>query len=301
MSPAVFSMRGRSAFAAATRALTLAGTASRRSNSRWGRVVGWCGNVASLVSPHESRTPAAARTRRHRPLRLRSASSAAPSRRRAAPPPRARTHRSARRATPVRRCTRLPTRTARYAARRSPRLPGRRHRSESAPPLGAAAGYSPNRPMSQDIGDPRCANIPPWAPPSFNEADISDKPVAMQALPLLPDADGWPMVTYCEEMLGVDRAVGQVIGELEDEGRLDNTLLVFASDNGMAWGEHRLGQQKVRPYTTPVALHMRWPAGGWESPRPSRLRSCRTSIWRRPLLTRPILHVGSFQPRQRYA
>jgi len=64
-------------------------------------------------------------------------------------------------------------------------------------------------------------------------------------------------------MLGVDRAVGQVIDELEAEGRLDNTLLVFTADNGMAWGAHRIPQNKIWPYTTPVPLVMRWPAAGW--------------------------------------
>ncbi len=122
--------------------------------------------------------------------------------------------------------------------------------------------HLPNRPMAQDIGDTRCANMPPYNPPNYNEADVSDKPTGIQGLPLLPDTAGWPMVRNCESMLGVDRAVGQVVDELEAEGRLDNTLLVFAADNGMAWGAHRAGH-KGWPYTTPVPLHMRWPAAGW--------------------------------------
>ena len=123
--------------------------------------------------------------------------------------------------------------------------------------------HMPNVPMPQDVGDTRCANIPPYNPPNYNEADVSDKPAHIQALPLLPDAAGWPMVRNCEAMLGVDRAVGQVIEELELEGRLDNTLLVFTADNGMGWGAHRIGQNKIWPYTTPLPLHMRWPAAGW--------------------------------------
>jgi N-acetylglucosamine-6-sulfatase len=126
--------------------------------------------------------------------------------------------------------------------------------------------HGPNIPMAQDIGDPRCAHKAPWNPPNYNEADVSDKPAEIQALPLLPDADGWPLVTYCEEMLGVDRAIGQVVDELEADGRLDNTLLLFTADNGMAWGAHRLPQAKVWPYTTPVPLYMSWPAAGWGNP-----------------------------------
>ncbi len=119
--------------------------------------------------------------------------------------------------------------------------------------------HAPNLPMPEFRGDPRCANMPPWKPANYNEADVSDKPLEIQALPLLPDAAGWPMVRYCEELLGIDKAVGQVTNELEALGRLDNTLLVFAGDNGVAWGAHRLGQEKLYPYTTPVPLFMSWP------------------------------------------
>ena len=123
--------------------------------------------------------------------------------------------------------------------------------------------HGPNVPMPQFVGDPRCADMPPWNPPNYNEADVSDKPTYVQELPLQPYPDGWPMVTYCEEMLGVDHAVGQVIDELTADGRLDNTLLLFTADNGMTWGQHRLGQQKNTPYSTPVPLYMSWPAAGW--------------------------------------
>lgn len=123
--------------------------------------------------------------------------------------------------------------------------------------------HTPNKPMAQDVGDRRCANMPAYKPDNYNELDVSDKPSGIQALPLLPYVDGWPMVGYCEEMLGVDRAIGQVIDELEVQGRLDNTLLVFHADNGMAWGAHRIGQNKIWPYTTPVPLYMRLPSAGW--------------------------------------
>ncbi|HYI21241.1 MAG TPA: sulfatase-like hydrolase/transferase [Candidatus Limnocylindrales bacterium] len=119
--------------------------------------------------------------------------------------------------------------------------------------------HGPNTPMAQFKGDPRCANMPPWLPDNYNEADVSDKPLEIQALPSLLDPTGWPMVRYCEELLGIDKAVGEVTAELEADGRLDNTLLVFTADNGIAWGAHRLGQQKIYPYATPVPLFMSWP------------------------------------------
>ena len=123
--------------------------------------------------------------------------------------------------------------------------------------------HLPNHPQPEFVGDPRCADIPPWDTPAYNESDVSDKPAGIRVLPPLPNPDGWPMGTYCEEMLGVDRAVGQVVDELELEGRLDNTVLLFTADNGVAWGAHRLAQRKQWPYTTPVPLLARWPAGHW--------------------------------------
>jgi len=68
------------------------------------------------------------------------------------------------------------------------------------------------------------------------------------------------MAGYCREMLGIDWMAKQVIDELQSEGRLDNTLLVFTADNGSHWGIHRLGQKKLTPWSAPVPLYMSWPA-----------------------------------------
>jgi N-acetylglucosamine-6-sulfatase len=129
--------------------------------------------------------------------------------------------------------------------------------------------HLPNYPMPGFENDPRwaqCASMPPWDPPNYNQADLSDKPAFVQKLPLLPYPDGWPMATYCQEMLGVDWMVQQVTNELQAEGRLDNTLLVFTADNGMAWGQHRLSLKEV-PYSTRVPLYMSWPARWGTDPR----------------------------------
>jgi arylsulfatase A-like enzyme len=120
--------------------------------------------------------------------------------------------------------------------------------------------HGPNTPMPEFANDERCADMPPWRPPSYNEADVADKPPFIQALPLSPVTTGWPMDGYCREMLGIDWLVGRVVDELERQGRLDNTLLVFTADNGVGWGAHRLGQRKGMPYVTRIPLYMSWPA-----------------------------------------
>lgn len=135
--------------------------------------------------------------------------------------------------------------------------------------LAVADTHKPNIPMPGFESDPRwsaCESMPPWNPPNYNEADVSDKPPFVRSTPLLPYANGWPMATMCREMLGVDWMVKQVIDELRAEGRLDNTLLVFTADNGMAWGQHRQ-QLKQLPYSTAIPVYMSWPDRWGTQPR----------------------------------
>src|SRR5207247_5937768 len=51
-----------------------------------------------------------------------------------------------------------------------------------------------------------------------------------------------------ETLQSIDRAVGSVVQAQRDSGRLDNTWLMFMSDNGLSLGEHRYGQHKSCGY-----------------------------------------------------
>ncbi len=46
--------------------------------------------------------------------------------------------------------------------------------------------------------------------------------------------------SYYRLVSGVDKAVGQIIRSLEETGQLDNTIIIFSSDNGYLIGEHGL-------------------------------------------------------------
>jgi len=155
----------------------------------------------------------------------------------------------------------LETHSTRMVAERA--ISRMREASETTPIFALLSVYNlhaPNTPMPEFLGDTRCSSMPPWKPANYNEADVSDKPAYIRNLPLLAQVDGWPMQTYCEEMLGIDWLVEQVTAELEAQDRLENTLLVFTSDHGVGWGAHRVGQNKLVPYATPVPLMMSWPA-----------------------------------------
>ncbi len=43
----------------------------------------------------------------------------------------------------------------------------------------------------------------------------------------------------------IDEGVGRIFDALEETGALDNTLVIFTSDNGYFWGEHGLGDKRA--------------------------------------------------------
>jgi N-acetylglucosamine-6-sulfatase len=64
-----------------------------------------------------------------------------------------------------------------------------------------------------------------------------------------------------EMVLAVDESVGRIIDVLEAKGVLDETLIVFTSDNGFFFGEHWLSQERRLPYEESIRqpLLMRYP------------------------------------------
>jgi N-acetylglucosamine-6-sulfatase len=85
---------------------------------------------------------------------------------------------------------------------------------------------------------------------SYDERDVSDKPDHVRKLGRIDaetrrDIDEFRL-SQIQTLQSVDRSVAVLIDTLEDTGRLENTMIVFTSDNGMFWGEHRLrGKSQV--------------------------------------------------------
>jgi arylsulfatase A-like enzyme len=97
-------------------------------------------------------------------------------------------------------------------------------------------------------------------PPSFNEADVSDKPLEVRQLPLMTDS---VIQDTTDEYRGrlaslqaIDDNVGQIYKALQDVGRLDNTIFVFTSDHGWMLGEHRYPHGKVVHYDPATRIPM---------------------------------------------
>ncbi|MCI0634332.1 MAG: sulfatase-like hydrolase/transferase, partial [Actinobacteria bacterium] len=59
----------------------------------------------------------------------------------------------------------------------------------------------------------------------------------------------------------VDRGIDQIVKALEYTGDLQNSVLIFTSDNGFYFGEHRIARDKTHPYEEGlrVPLAMRVP------------------------------------------
>jgi N-acetylglucosamine-6-sulfatase len=104
----------------------------------------------------------------------------------------------------------------------------------------------------------RFASEPLPMPPSFNEADVSDKPARIANRPLLRPARVAAVTENyrqrLESLLAVDEGVAAIVGALRASGELDRTLIVFTSDNGFFHGEHRVPSGKVLVYEPSVRV-----------------------------------------------
>jgi arylsulfatase A-like enzyme len=102
-------------------------------------------------------------------------------------------------------------------------------------------------------------------PPNFNEEDMSDKPGFMRQLPLMSESVLTSLAhsfrNRRETLLAVDDMVETVLRALQDSGRLENTIVIYTSDNGFSQGEHRRPQGKRLVYeeTIRVPLIIRGP------------------------------------------
>ena len=104
----------------------------------------------------------------------------------------------------------------------------------------------------------RFASEPLPTPPSFNEADVSDKPAAIRNRPLIgPVRRNAIRENYqqrLESLLAVDEAVRDIVAALETSGELNRTLILFTADNGFFHGEHRVQTGKLLVYEPSVRV-----------------------------------------------
>jgi len=131
--------------------------------------------------------------------------------------------------------------------------------SDSKPFFIYLAPYAPHEPA---VSAARHANLfsDLQAPrtPSFNEADVTNKPGGIRNNPLL-DAERIAKMDHLyrrrvRSMQAVDEMVARLINTLKETGRLDNTYIIFTSDNGYHLGQHRLYSGKGTPYEEDIVV-----------------------------------------------
>jgi arylsulfatase A-like enzyme len=118
----------------------------------------------------------------------------------------------------------------------------------SIPPcVTPSAAAPPDRASIRAVED-----VPLPRPPSFNERDVSDKPKAIRDLPRLNDK-AIRVITHIwtcalASVGELDKGVGRVMQELKNDGEAQNTIVIYVSDNGYFFGEHRLPEAKADVY-----------------------------------------------------
>lgn len=89
--------------------------------------------------------------------------------------------------------------------------------------------------------------------PSFNEQDVTDKPAWVRATKRMrPRALSGLVRAQAESLIGVDANFRRIIASQAEHRDLDNTLVVYLSDNGYAWGSTASPSNDTRT---------RWPTG----------------------------------------
>jgi len=135
-------------------------------------------------------------------------------------------------------------------------------------------------------------------PPSFDEADVSDKPTRIRRLNRLT-ADEVKQIhnrwrCTVAALQAVDRSVGRVMDTLLQTGQLNDTVVIYGSDNGVFYGEHRINHGKGRAYDEAwrVPFAIRATAGALGGPAAGRV----TELVTQQDLTATVLELADAAP-----
>jgi N-acetylglucosamine-6-sulfatase len=131
-------------------------------------------------------------------------------------------------------------------------------------------------PAPRHLGRYEEASFPPRANVVSGPEELVGKPVLERALKakyspeimeefgedeLDPGSSHETIVRRAEMLLAVDEGLGRIVDALENEGMLDDTFILFTSDNGFFYGEHNLSLERRLPYEESIRnpLIVRYP------------------------------------------
>ena len=93
---------------------------------------------------------------------------------------------------------------------------------------------------------------------AFDQRDVSRMPANIQERPRFTRSEIADIRTdyrlRLASLLSVDDAVGRIVDAFRETGALDNTVIIFTSDNGYFHGEHRIPFGKYLPYEPSIRV-----------------------------------------------
>ena len=108
------------------------------------------------------------------------------------------------------------------------------------------------QPATRDIGRFAGVPLPDSRAEGFNEGNVNDKPRFIREAPYLNATEIHTYRVYYDNVLAslisVDEGVKEIVDELGALHRLRNTYILFTSDNGFFFGQHRLVGGKFLAY-----------------------------------------------------
>jgi arylsulfatase A-like enzyme len=125
------------------------------------------------------------------------------------------------------------------------------------------APHHPAIPAPRHLGAFVATPLP--QPPSFDEADVGDKPAHIRNAPRLLDEQVRAIEAHHRDrlrcLLALDELVAGLVDALAARGVLDRTTVLVTSDHGWHRGEHRLPLGKETPYEESIRIPLG--AFGW--------------------------------------
>lgn len=107
--------------------------------------------------------------------------------------------------------------------------------------------------MYEDDVMPLPGNFKPLHPFEFDNMNIRDETLA--PWPRTPEMIRKSLADYYGLITHLDKRVGEIIALLKEKNLFDNTIIVYAADNGLAIGSHGLlGKQNMYEHSTKVPL-----------------------------------------------
>ncbi len=121
--------------------------------------------------------------------------------------------------------------------------------------------YSPSSDFIRYYHDgslPLPGNFMPFHPFEFDQLTVRDE--NLTGWPRKPEVIQMILSDYYALITHLDQQIGKIIATLKETGQYDNTIIVYAADNGLAVGSHGLlGKQSLYEHSTKVPLIIKGP------------------------------------------